>query len=275
MSIWSPITKSDRENEAVLLELARKATYEDWGALQTALQRLALWERTGFWAFAGLLASMTAFLSTILMDNYLTAVAAFMTFSTMGAMFLSIAMSAKYEFAEEIYPALVKLELKRKTELLPLWLTPEPGLGRVWPYRARPVLTPEQCDAMRQALGRFRLFPLFFAGPIIAAVAYFEITAKAYDHLALSVVPEMALVSAAFAYLFHSIQQNQLIDAVTDYEDLTGEMVLPDDIRQANYILRVRLWEAREKAETERMMATSDHTADKVRCWKQEQSRQY
>jgi hypothetical protein len=191
----------------------------------------------------------------------------------MGAMFLSFVVSARYEFAEEVIPALVALELKRKMRLMPLWFYPESSLLRVWPHRTRPTLTPEQCDDMRRALGRFRLFPLFFAGPMIAAVVYFEITARICDEIAFSVIPEIALFSAAFAYLFHSVHQNQLIDAVTDYEDLTGEHVLPDDIRQANYILRVRLWEAREQVEAERSLATVGPPIDKIRRWKQEPSR--
>jgi hypothetical protein len=161
-------------------------------------------------------------------------------------------MSTRFEFAADIYPVLVKLELKRKTRLVPLWLQPEGGFLQVWPYRTRPLLTDHEFARMHRVLKRFRQNIVIFGSMIMGAVVYMHLSVEVYDNPAISVIPTIALVCGALFRLYYSIQWIMVIDAVIDYEDSTGEKVLPDDIRQTNYILRGRFIEAREKLERSR-----------------------
>lgn len=254
MSIWSSIDREDRKNEELLYDVARRATCDDWDDFWVAMNKLVFWESAGWKAFPLLMIGMTAFLSTILMDNWITWISAALSFMAMAATFTSFGMSTRFDFAADIYQALVKVELRRRTRLLPLWFLPEGSFLQVWPYRTRPLLTDQDCTRMRRVLGRFRQNIVLFASMIMSAVVYMHLSAEAFDNIALSVIPTMALHSCALFRLYYSLQWIMVLDTVIDYEDITGEKVLPDDIRQTNYILRGRFIEARERMERSRGM---------------------
>jgi hypothetical protein len=228
--------------------------------------------------------SVVAFFTSISFSVVWAAVSAeILIFGLIGTMVFCISSGNKmerYELGTCFYDAVAKYELKNRTRILPDDMNPDNGILYItWMFRDRPLMSKRDWLKAKIALWMDCNFLKLFFTMVALPMAFGVLYRVGAIH-----VPQwtgLAAIFVPFSVLYHFIFWHQLwrqiVFNIADYERLTGERLIPDDVRT--------FYDA-AKAEQDRLVAVrkgqqiinermrqKEPPVEKIRQWKREMSR--